>query len=863
MPFGLTNGPATFQRYINETLREYLDDFAVAFVDDILIYSETIEEHIQHVKKVLQRLREAGLQACLSKCEFHQRSTRFLGFIIGTEGVRVDPTKTAVIRDWTQPTTVRGVRSFLGFCGFYRRFVKNYSRIAKPLNRLTEDNTPFEWGDACESSFQELKEKLTSAPILVHYDSTAPTKLETDASDGCVGGVLSQLQPDGHWHPVSFYSKKLDQAQRRYDTHDHEMLAIVLALEEWRAELEGLQREDRFSIFSDHQALQYFMTTKKLNSRQARWGEFLSRFHFLIRYFAGKRNIIADTLSRKDPEAGDVQGQVLLPRSCLEHGVHPDDLTDPTPTSINTSEHTPTEAEDSDVVTRTTLANKRHESLEEFRELAKTDEDGPWILRDGLLLNRGRLVVPDDGDLRARLLDEIHRQPSTAHPGIDKMKALLSTRYYWPGWATDVSRYVDNCRVCKRAKTWRDRAPGLLQPLSAPDRPWQHITMDFRSFPKDKHGFDAVLVVVDRLTKRPISLPCHKTTGAPELARLFISGVVRYCGLPDSIVSDRGGQFVSEFWTEVCRILGIKRKLSTAHHPQTDGQSEIANQYMAQRLRVLVNHRQDDWSDWLPVADFAAAVLQQDSTKRSPFFIERGYEPRMSFDWDAPAKPSTSLQSTQDAQVYLRRLQEIWKDTQKDIERAQERQRTQANKHRREVDFGVGDLVYVTTRNWKLDRPSRKLSDQSSGPYKILAKEGHAYRLELSDSIKVHPVFSPDKLRRAAKSAPLTGQIADPALPMEVNDQQEWEVDEIVDVRLRYRKLQYKAKWIGIEHDDDWYPAGDFKNAPEKLMAFHKRYPELPGPPARLSVWLDAALNDYFVDDHPDDGKPEPRGEPL
>ncbi|KAJ6110208.1 gag/polymerase/env polyprotein [Penicillium sp. IBT 16267x] len=480
-----------------------------------------------------------------------------------------------------------------------------------------------------------------------------------------------------------------------------------------------------------------------------------------------KRNIIADTLSRKDPGSGDRREQILLPRSCLEHGVHPDDLTNPIPASINTFKHAPTYTNDtgnSDIVTRTTLVNKRHETLEELRELARTDEDRPWTLQDRLLLNIGRLVVPDDGDLRARLLNEIHRQPSTAHPGLDKMKALLSTRYYWPGWSTDVKRYMDNCRVCKRAKTWRDRAPGLLQPLPVPDRPWQHITMDFRSFPKDKHGFDAVLVVVDRLTKRPISLPCHKTTGAPELARLFISGVMRYCGLPDSIMSDRGGQFVLEFWTEVCRILGIKRKLSTAHHPQTDGQT--------QRLRVLVNHRQDDWSNWLPVADFAAAVLQQDSTRRSPFFIKRG------------------------------------------------------------------------------------------GPYKILTKEGHAYKLELPDSIKVHLVFSPDKLRRVAKSAPLIGQIADPALPIEVNDQQEWEVNEIVDVRLRYRKLQYKARWIGIE-DDDWYPAGDFKNAPDKLMAFHKRYPELPGPPARLSVWLDATLNDYFVNDHPDDGKPEPRGEPL
>ena len=275
--------------------------------------------------------------------------------------------------------------------------------------------------------------------------------------------------------------------------------------------------------------------------------------------------------------------------------------------------------------------------------------------------------------------------------------------------------------------------------------------MDFRSFPKDKHGYDEVFVIVDRLSKRPISIPCHKTTNAKEMARLFVTHVLRWTGLPDSIVSDRGGQFVSEFWAELCKILQIKRKLSTAHHPQTDGQSEIANQYMAQRLRPYVNYHQDDWSEYLPMIDLAAASVPQSSTRFSPFFVERGYEPRMSFDWTPPsAEQEEQTDPDSDAQAWATRMQEIWEQTRDRIARAQEQQQKQANRHRRDVDFDIGDDVFVTARNWNLGRPSRKLSDQACGPFKIIAKEGNAYRLELPPSIKVHPVFSPDKLRRAS-----------------------------------------------------------------------------------------------------------------
>lgn len=335
--------------------------------------------------------------------------------------------------------------------------------------------------------------------------------------------------------------------------------------------------------------------------------------------------------------------------------------------------------------------NRTHTELQDFRELA-AGGDNKWRLEDSLLLYEGRLVVPDDGYLRVRLLDEIHRQPSIGHPGQEKTKRMVSARYYWPALTEDVRRYVDNCQVCKRTKTWRDRAPGLLQPLPIPGCPWQHITMDFRSFPKGRRGFDAVCVFVDRLSKRPISIPCHKEIDARDTARLFVDNVYRWVGLPDSIVSDRGGQFISTFWKEFCKILGIERKLSTAYHPQTDGQSEIANQYMAQRLRPFVGHYQDDWSEYLPMVDFAAAALPQETTGVSPFYIERGYEPRVSFDWQpaetsdwrsqiSPHQNEPQDTQAQEARGYTNQLQEIWETTRQRATRAQERQRQQANRH--------------------------------------------------------------------------------------------------------------------------------------------------------------------------------------
>jgi transposase InsO family protein len=876
VPFGLTNGPATFQRFINDSFMDCLDDFLTAYLDDLLIYSENELDHELHVRKVLTRLREVGLQADIKKCEFHVRKTKYLGFIVGEDGIEVDPEKISVLKNWQVPNTVRGVQSFLGFCNFYRRFIRNYGRIARPLVKLTRKNVPFKFDEACQKAFRELKNRLLSAPILIHYRPNRATKLETDSSDGVVGAVLSQLyEEDNQWHPVAFFSKTMAPAECNYGIHDKEILAIIRALQEYRAELEGLQREERFDILTDHRALEYFMTTKALNSRQANWAEYLSRFHFMIRYRPGKGNTLADALSRREDAVQqqnvvkkEAREQTLLPAECLDPKILEELAEIDTATGDSLGE-----ARDdvigpdisSDVpatlylVDRLLQANRTHTGLDPYREKARSDDED-WTLKDGLVLFKNRLVVPEDDSLKVKLVDEAHKQPSIAHPGKAKTKQLVKARYYWPKMDEYIDRYVKNCHTCRRFHTPKDLPPGLLKPLPIPDRPWQHISMDFRSYAKDKHGFDNVVVFVDRMTKRPVSIPCHKNIDAKETARIFLTHIYRQKGAPVTIVSDRGSQFISDFWDEFCSLIRTKLKLSTAAHPETDGQTEIVNQYMSQRIRPFVNYFQDDWSEWLPMVDFAASCLPHESTGVSPFFAECGYEPRLSIDWDQAGKPGSRKEriNREEADQFVQRMQEIWDLVKGSMQRAQERQKKQADRHRREIDFDVGDSVWVTTKEWRTGRPIKKLDSQMEGPYKILERVGNAYKLDLPPSIKVHPIIAAARLRKAA-SDPVPGQHPDPPPPIEVNGEAEWEVEKILASRLfRKKTLQYRAKWVGYDTDPEWYNAQNFKASPHMLRDFHKDNPSAAGPPTQLSYWIECWEQGEEPEDRSDDNRTSP-----
>ena len=312
MYFGLCNSPGTFQGMMNDLFKELIDKGCViVYLDDILIFTQDLEHHRQITRKVLTILRDNDLFLKAPKCEFEQTRIEYLGLIISEGHTEMDPVKVAGIMDWTTPTKVKEVQAFLGFCNFYRRFVKDFSKIAQPLFELTKKGKEWHWGSDQEKAFRTLKERFTSAPMLVMPDTRKPFRVECDASDFAWGAVLSQLEEDQLYHPVAYLSKSLNKAERNYQIHDKELRSIIGALDSWRHYLEGCYNQ--IEIWTDHKNLEYFQKAQKLNRRQARWAEFLSRFDFTLLHKPGKTNKV-DGLSRRiDHKKGvELSGQASL-----------------------------------------------------------------------------------------------------------------------------------------------------------------------------------------------------------------------------------------------------------------------------------------------------------------------------------------------------------------------------------------------------------------------------------------------------------------------------------------------------------------------------------------------------------------------
>ncbi|KKF92157.1 Retrotransposable element Tf2 155 kDa protein type 1 [Ceratocystis platani] len=532
MPFGLTGAPSSFQRYINSSLREYLDLFCTAYLDDILIYGRTREEHTEHIRAVLKRLRAAGLYAQARKCEFYCTETKFLGMIIGRDGIRMDPAKVATVRNWPTPKSLTDTQAFLGFGNFYRRFIRDFSSLVAPLTRLTKKDVPFLWDSACESAFQTLKDHFSSAAILAHFDWDKDVILETDASDYVSAGVMSQRDDDGTLRPVAFFSKKHSAAECNYEIYDKELLAIIRCFEEWRPELEGAPSPVK--VITDHRNLEYFMSTKQLNRRQARWSELLSRFNFHIVYRPGKLGGKPDSLTRRSedlPKEGDDrllhQSQTVLKNHNLPLGASRQTRLNQIvlPTTLQELFRA---AYDSDPVPRAALAailNPETSRLPTLT-LAECSE------REGYLYVRDRLYVPESDALKAELLRLYHDSPVSGHPGRSKTYDLLSREYYWPGIARYVARWVRQCHTCRRATPFRDGQKGLLRPLPIPERAWRDISVDFITHLPKSNGYDAILVIVDRLTKMRHLVPCHGNCNAEDTARLYLKNVWKLHGLP-------------------------------------------------------------------------------------------------------------------------------------------------------------------------------------------------------------------------------------------------------------------------------------------------------------------------------------------
>ncbi|GJX44124.1 putative reverse transcriptase domain-containing protein [Tanacetum coccineum] len=530
---------------MNRVCKPYLDKFVIVFIDDILIYSKNKQEHEEHLKLILELLKKEELYAKFSKCEFWIPKLQFLGYVIDSKGIHVDPAKIESVKDRTSPKTPTKIRQFLGLAGYYRRFIEGFSKIAKPMTKLTQKKVKFEWGDKQEVAFQLLKQKLCSAQILALPEGSEDFFVYCDASIKGLGAVLMQREK-----VISYASRQLKIHEKNYTTHDLELGAVVFALKIWRHYLYGT----KCTVFTDHKSLQHILDQKELNMRQRRWLELLSDYDCDIRYHPGKANVVADALSRKEREPPlRVRALVMtisldLPKQILNAQIEA---------------RKPENIKNEDVGGMLVENAKNPEAI-------RTEKLEPRA--DGTLCLNGRSWLPCYGDLRTVIMHESHKSKYSIHPGSDKMYQDMKKLYWWPNMKADIATYVSKCLTCAKVKAEHQRPSGLLVQPKIPEWKWDNITMDFfTKLPKSSQGYDTIWVIVDRLTKSVIFTPMRETNTMDKLVRMYLKEVVTRHGIPVSIICDRDPRFASNFWRSLQNALGTNLDMSIAYHLQTNG----------------------------------------------------------------------------------------------------------------------------------------------------------------------------------------------------------------------------------------------------------------------------------------------------
>lgn len=802
VPFGLTNAPAVFQRFIRSLLAGELQGKAYdSFLDNIIIFyrpepnehkvtTQILAKHMKHVKRVLKIFRENNLMIRAKKCTFANTWIDFLGFNLKNSGITMQREKIAAVLDWLPPKSIKNVQSFLGFTNFYRRFIGNYATLAKPLTLLTRKSTEFKWSPEAQEAFNTLKEAFTSAPVLSQFNHTRETTLDTDASNFALGSVINQLQPDDNeWHPVFFRSRQLSEAETNYDTHDKELLAIIDALRVHRHNL--LSLNEPFKIRCDHKNLKYFLTKKELTARQIHWAILLADYNFTIEFIAGKDNIPADLLSRKaEFRKGDntTNQKAIFKTQGNQIQFNLPELKDVIPGG-----------------------------LPDFPFVMDVLDERTTYSEPLYPVKSHTIQLKNLGIDKERVFRSYHDSPLGGHLGFAKTLERLRRDYNWPGLTKELKRYLSNCQTCIRSKAKRHKPYGLLEPLPIPLQPWDEVGMDFITDLPLSKGFNTILVIKDRYSKMAHFIPTVSTITAKELAFICLDRWIKLHGLPTHITSDRDTLFVNNFWQELCKLLQITQRLSSAYHPQTDGSTEVVNQVLEQYIRAFGNYSQDDWVKWLPLCEFTYNDSVNTSTKMTPFWANYSYHPR-SFNLAHLDESEKLRNDIVDLSGYLTELHSTLRDT---LFETQNQFSIQANKRRIAAPvFEVGDSVYLNRRNIKTTRPSRKFDAKFLGPFKVLARIGNsAYRLELPHQWKIHDVFHVSLLEPGQQNpypSQKQSQIPEPDI---IEGQPEYELESILNHRVRRKHLEYLIHWMGMPDTLDTWETAELvkKHAQESI----------------------------------------------
>ena len=721
MPFGLTNAPSTFQRLMNRILKPVLYESVLVYLDDIIVFSKTVDEHIEHIAAVFKILAENGLKLKAKKCDFFKTKIDYLGHVVSSEGVAPDEKKVQSILNYPEPRNQKEVSSFLGLAGYYRKFVRAFADMAHPLTSLTRKDAEWKWGDEQKDAFNRIKCCLTSKPILRYPDFTRDFIVHTDASGYGIGAVLAQMQrppqsddssgeTDEVEVVIAYTSKHLDDRQCKWSTTEKEAFAIVHAIDVFKPYLYG----SKFTVFTDHRPLEWLMSKNEPSGRLARWALKIQEFNIEIGYRAGKHNQNADTLSR-----------IPLP------------LVATVTFNKDDSNWAKNQLQD-------TFCKDIFDKLKTRNEVTNYS-----ISESGELYYLDKLVVPDSK--KAEIYENNHDHMAAGHLGVAKTKARIQRRYYWPKMAEDIAVYVKNCLKCAQRKPYgQSKAP--LKPMPAATRVWERIAMDIVGpVETSRNGNRYILVLSDYASRFVMTIPMIDQTAKTVAAHLVNEVLTKY-GAPEQILTDQGTNFLSELVYQICQLFKIKQLRTTSYHPQTDGLVERFNRTLCDMLACYVNEDPESWDVFLPFVTFAFNTAEQASVKNNPFYLFYGRDAIM---------PTELVENRRyrftedDMEIYRQKWQTALSFAREQLIKAQNKQKVYYDANSKVVDYSIGD--YVLLRSPPVPG---KFQYRWLGPYAVVKRISPlTYKINLpgaSEDVVVH-------VNRLKKSPPP----ADSELPRE------------------------------------------------------------------------------------------------
>ena len=911
LPFGIHNGPAEFQRAMNDIMAQFLWIFIIVYIDDLIVYSKTFEDHVDHLTQILQAVIESGMTLAPKKCFFGFQSLALLGQKVSRLGLTTQKEKVEAIDKLAPPKNIKTLQSFLGMMVYYASYIPYYAWIVNPLFKLLHKDQKWEWSEKHKEAWELSKQTLKSAPILGYGIPGLGYRLYTDASYYGIAGVLHQVQPvmirdlqgtriydklktawdnkeeipilykempEGsenprkkfEWakefeltwvwveRPILYGSRSLRPAEDHYSPTELEALAAKEFLIKFQNFLEG----ERILLVTDHSALIWSKTYSGINRRLLNTGNVFSQFRDLtVTYRPGRMNSNVDPLSRLEQLVPEHQSPEKDPDISIELGQSGEPITSGEWRKLVYKDNKAAE------VFAIESIQIDQEVIEKYRKGYKTDTFFKRIMEDlkgvsdwsdprhtlffikdnGLLYKydtEGRELLCIPKDMQKEILQLHEELGENAHFGFEKTYNYLSRSFYWPKMVKSVKRYQETCDTCQKIHNDRRLPYGRLQPIPIPQYPFQEVSMDFIMPLTESGGYNGVYVVVDRFTKYVIIRPVTTRITAEETAEKFKSMVIIDHGLPEKVISDRDPRWREAFWGQLLVQIGSKTALSTAYHPQTDGQTEAVNQILEIALRAYT--QEGTWHDKLEDFQMAYNSSVHSSTGFTPFFLLNGKQMRkpsnLLIDQSQHERVGIDKQSTE---LFLDRMEAAWNRAKEALQFAQEVQRRSYNANHTPLTLEVGDQVLVNPHSLRMSgdwqKPGHKLLPRWEGPFEIIEKFGpNTYQIRLPPDWDIHPVLHVAHLKPYKSSDPeFDNRSTIPIRKRKETDKEDWEIKRITAERYGRRKRkegprpkQYQGIWIiddKEEWTDEWVPAANFKNAPEVLAQWKnelKLHPE-------------------------------------